>query len=188
MSNNFWANPLLWIGAYLMGYTITIVVLSLPGMQTKVKNRIPKPIVRIFIFLTFIAPIIALPFTKGPRITIQTPAALTVGIILLGSNFIIKILAQKEIGIAPALKSKGSLVTRGVYGTVRNPLYMSNFLLAVGMAVLLKSMYALLFSIPYALLYLPIIHFEEKELLEKYGEEYKEYKRKVPWRMIPKLL
>ena len=108
----------------------------------------------IFILLTFIAPIIALPFTKGPRIAILTPVALTVGIILLGINFIIKILAQKEIGIASALKSKGSLVTRGVYGTVRNPLYMSNFLLAVGMAVLLKSMYALLFSIPYALLYL----------------------------------
>ena len=49
-------------------------------------------------------------------------------------------------------------------------------------------MCALLFSIPYALLYLFIIHFEEKNLLERYGEEYKEYKRKTPWKMIPKVI
>lgn len=65
---------------------------------------------------------------------------------------------------------------------------MSNGLLALGVAILFKSMYALLFSIPYGLLYLLIIHFEEKNLLERHGEEYKEYKRKTPWKMIPKVI
>lgn len=41
--------------------------------------------------------------------------------------------------------------------------------------------------IPYFLSFLLIIHFEEKNLIEKYGKEYLEYKRKVPWRMIPGL-
>ena len=31
------------------------------------------------------------------------------------------------------------------------------------------------------------INFERKSLLEIYGEEYKEYKRKIPGRAIPKL-
>ncbi|PIP12413.1 MAG: hypothetical protein COT45_01465 [bacterium (Candidatus Stahlbacteria) CG08_land_8_20_14_0_20_40_26] len=85
-------------------------------------------------------------------------------------------------------KSKAKLSTTGIYGVVRHPLYTSNGLLALGMAILFKSMCALLFSIPYALLYLFIIHFEEKNLLERYGEEYKEYKRKTPWKMIPKVI
>ncbi len=181
------AHPFFWIGIYLFGYSITIVVLSLGAMQKKVESRPPKPLVRIFILTTFIAPPLILPFTKGPKMVIPSPFTLTVGILLLIINFFIKIIAQRQIGIAPALKGKGKLISTGIYGIVRHPLYMSNGLLALGMAILFKSTYAFLFSIPYTLLYLPIIHFEEKNLLEKYGEEYKEYKKKVPWRLIPKL-
>lgn len=181
-------NPLFWIGIYLVGYTITIVVISLPRLSTKFENKLLRSLVRPFILLTFIGPPLALPFTKGPRMAIPTLVALTVGIILLGINFILKILGQKQIGILPALKGKARLVATGVYGIVRHPLYLSNGLLALGMAILFKSMYALLFSIPYFLSYLLIIHFEERDLLEKYGEEYREYTKKVPWRLIPWLL
>jgi len=199
MLNNFWTNPLFWIGIYLIGYIITIVVLASPRVSNRVENKIPKPLVRIFILLTFIVPPVILPFapldnkrltgfTEGPRIAIPIPVALTVGILLLGINFIIKIVAQRQIGVSPALKSKANLITTGIYGIVRHPLYMSNGLLAIGMAILFRSVYALLFSIPYTLLYLPIIHFEEKGLLEKYGEEYEDYRRKVPWKLIPKII
>ena len=67
---------------------------------------------------------------------------------------------------------------------VRHPLYMSNGLLAIGMAILFRSIFALLFFIPYFLFFLLLIHFEEKNPLEKYGEEYRRYRKKVPWRMI----
>lgn len=184
MLNTFLNNPPFWIGIYLVGYTITIIVLNLRVILTKVEHKIPKPLIRVFLLLTFIAPPLALPFTKGQKTAIP---ALIVGIILLGINFIIKALSQKQLGPIPALKSKGRLITTGIYGWVRHPIYLSNGLLAAGMAVLFKSMYALLFLIPYFLFYLPIIHFEEEDLLEKYREEYKEYKRKVPWRIIPKL-
>jgi len=186
MSDNFLIDPVFWMGIYLMGYTIAIIVFSLPELLNWV-NRIPKPVIRIFTLSTFIVPVIALPFTEGPRMEIPTPIALIMGIILLGMNFIIKISAQKQIGISPVLKGKGKLVTTGVYGIVRNPLYLSNGLLAMGMAILFRSLYAFLFSIFYLLSYLPIIHLEERDLLEKYGREYLDYRKKVPWRMIPKL-
>lgn len=199
MIHNIWLNPLFWIGIYLIGYSITIAVLSISGMQTKVENKIPKPLVRIFVFVTFVVPPVILPFTsldskhlteftKSPKIAIPTPVALTVGTFLLGMNFVIKILAQRQIGLSPALKSKAKLITTGIYGIVRHPLYMSNGLLAIGMAILFKSLYALLFSIPYFLAYLLIIYFEEKDLLEKYEEEYKKYKKKVRWRILPKII
>lgn len=181
------SNPVFWICVYLVGYITVVVVLSLKPMLTEVETKVPKPIVRIFILFTFLAPPIALPFTEGPKIGIPRPVALILGIVILVVNFVIKILGQKEIGKIPALKSKGKLVTQGIYGTVRHPLYMSNGLLAMGMAILFQSVYAFLFSIAYSLSYLLIIYFEEKDLLEKYGEEYLEYKRKVAWRMVPKL-
>lgn len=182
------SNPLFWIGVYFVGYAITIAAISLPKLSTKVENRIPKLFIRIFILSTFIAPPLALPFTKGPKIVIPTPIALTLGILLLGINFIIKITAQKQIGTIPALRRKSNLVTAGIYGIVRHPLYLSNGLLAMGMAALFRSMYALMFSVPYFLSYLLIIYFEEKDLLGKYGEEYKGYKKKVPWKLIPRII
>lgn len=188
MVNAFFINSLFWIGLYIVGYVITIVVVSQSGMRIRVETKMPGVLTRIFILLTFVAPPVILPFTKGPKIAIPTSVALTVGILLLGINFIIKIVAQRQIGVSPALKSKAKLITTGIYGIVRHPLYLSNGLLAIGMAILLKSMSALLFSIPYALLYLLIIHFEERGLLEKYGEEYEAYKGKTPWRMIPKII
>jgi protein-S-isoprenylcysteine O-methyltransferase Ste14 len=176
------------MSVYLIGYTIVIIALSLKKTLTEIVNKLPKSLLRIYIFFTFIAPPVALPFTKGLKIAIPTYVALTVGIFLLAMNFLIKILAQKQIGALPVVKSKSKLVTTGIYGIVRNPLYMSNGLLAIGMAIFLRSMNALLFSIPYSLSYLLIIYFEEKDLLEKYGREYQDYKMKVPYRIIPKII
>ncbi len=118
---------------------------------------------------------------------IPTIIVVTLGIFFLGLNFYLKIIAHREIGISPALKSKTNLITTGIYGIIRNPLYLSNVFLAIGMAVLFKSEYALLFSLVYFLFLWPIIYFEERDLMKKYGEEYKKYQKNTKWRMIPYL-
>lgn len=179
--------PFFWVGIYLVGYMITIITLGQKEMLAKVEKRMPKILLRIFLLTIFIGTPIALSVLEGPKIAIPKPIALSGGIALLGINFLIKALAQKQLGVIPALKSKGKLATGGIYGVVRHPMYLSNGLLAVGVAFLFRSRNALLFSIPYFLLFLPIIYFEERDLLEKYGKDYEGYKRKVPWRMIPKL-
>jgi len=120
MLNNFWSSPLFWISVYLIGYIIVMVMFVSPRVLSKVENKMPKPLIRIFALLTFGVPVIALPFNEGPKIAIPTSVALTVGITTLGINFIIKILAQRQIGMSPALKSKMRLVTKGLYGIVRH--------------------------------------------------------------------
>ena len=180
-------NPFFWISIYLIGYITAMVVFISSRGLSKAENKIPRTFIRIFTLSTFVGPAIVLPFTEGPKIDIPTPITLTLGIILLGINFYLKIMAQKRIGVIPALKGKSKIITTGIYGVIRHPLYISNSLLALGMAILFKSMFAFLFSILYFFLYLPMIYFEEKDLLKKYGEEYQEYKRKVPWRIIPKI-
>ena len=170
---------------YLIGYIISIIVLSSSKRATKLQNKIPEPFVKIFILSVFMLPILILPFTKSPKIPISTINALSIGIIFLIANFYIKIIAQKQIGKLPGLKTKGKLITTGIYNIIRHPLYLSNGFLALGLAILFKSWYAFLFSIVYMLLFLLIIHFEEKDLLKKYGKEYEKYKKKVKYKIIP---
>lgn len=102
MLTDFYTNPLFWIGLYLVGYIITMVVIRSYSMQKRTENKTPKSLMRIFILLTFVAPPLVLPFTRGPKMAIPTPVALTVGILLLSINFIIKIVAQRQIGVSPA--------------------------------------------------------------------------------------
>jgi len=151
MLNNFWVEPFFWIGLYLIGYMITILVFISSKRAMKIENSIPKALVRIFAFLTFVLPIVILPFTEGPKMSIPTIITLTVGIFFLVLNFYLKIIAHRDIGISPALKSKTNLITTGIYRIIRNPLYLSNVFLAIGMAFLFKSGYALLFSLVYFL-------------------------------------
>ncbi|MDP8238057.1 MAG: isoprenylcysteine carboxylmethyltransferase family protein [Candidatus Hatepunaea meridiana] len=162
-----------------MGYITVIVIFSSAKRLNWVGSNIPKPLMRVFMLSTFIAPPVILPFTEGPKITIPTPAAIAVGIILIAGSFIIRIIAQRLIGALSALKGKAELITTGIYGISRHPLYLGNFIFAAGMAILFRSMYAFLFSILYGILYLLIIHFEERDLFAKYGEEYAKYRRDV---------
>lgn len=180
--------PAIWTFLYILGYIIVIIVLSSKNRISRVQKSVPKPVIMLFMLLTFIAPPVILPFARGPGIGIPSSISITLGIILIALNFVIKFLGQRKIGTIPGLKEKGNMVTGGIYGIIRHPLYMSNGLLAIGLAILFDAMYALVFSICYFFLFLPIIYFEEKDLIEKYGEKYLKYKRKVPWRMIPRVV
>jgi protein-S-isoprenylcysteine O-methyltransferase Ste14 len=184
----FFKIPLFWITLWLMGYIITLGGLGPTGLRTRVYNRVPKSVVMCFMLLFIILPVVALPFADGPKMGIPSVVAISLGGVLFAANVIIKVLSQRKIGAMPALKAKGMLVTDGIYKVVRHPLYMSNGLLAMGMALMAQSLYALLFSVPYFLSFLLIIHFEEEVLLEQYGDQYLAYKRQVPWRLVPKVI
>jgi protein-S-isoprenylcysteine O-methyltransferase Ste14 len=79
----------------------------------------------------------------------------------------------------------GTLLTDGLYATIRNPRYVEVALWTLGYALFANYLagYALfLLSIP--TLYL-IVLLEEKELSKRFGDEYDEYRRQVP-RFIPR--
>ena len=80
---------------------------------------------------------------------------------------------------------ENTLVTDGVYGIVRNPIYSAYYLVCLGV-VLIENNY-ILFLIPIlGYVYMTIIlkNTEEKWLYTLYGEKYKEYCDKVN-RCIP---
>ena len=77
------------------------------------------------------------------------------------------------------------LVTTGLYGFVRHPLYFAWMLLVF--AAPRMTMTRLTFAV-LSTAYLAIaIPFEERALVRVFGAHYREYQRRVRWRMIPGL-
>ncbi len=73
-----------------------------------------------------------------------------------------------------------TLVTRGIYGKIRHPMYASQFLFVIAQCLLLQNWIAgpvnLLIFIPF---YLLRVRAEEKMMLESFGEEYQGYMQKT---------
>lgn len=76
------------------------------------------------------------------------------------------------------------VIDTGLYGIVRHPMYSATLLLFLSMPLILGSLIAL----PIFLLYIPIIIvrlLSEEKLLEAELDGYREYKKRVRWRLIP---
>jgi protein-S-isoprenylcysteine O-methyltransferase Ste14 len=80
-----------------------------------------------------------------------------------------------------------SLTTVGPYAFVRNPIYLANFLIGLGLVVLAEAIilipvYLIVFGLPYR----KIVHQEECFLEKKFGDEFRHYCAAVP-RWLPRL-
>ena len=83
-------------------------------------------------------------------------------------------------------KSKGQLVTTGVYGRVRHPQYLGFLLLTLGMLFEWTTIFTLLLWPVLAILYYRLAKEEDKENEQRFGEEYRKYKSMVPM-FIPRV-
>lgn len=79
------------------------------------------------------------------------------------------------------------LVTGGLFGHSRNPLYVGNLLIYFGLFLIHNSPWVYLLGVPFFLFaYRAIVATEEDYLQRKFGETYQEYCRSVP-RWLPRL-
>lgn len=78
-----------------------------------------------------------------------------------------------------------SLNTTGIYSIVRNPLYIGNFFMFIGILIIFSNIFAsLIFSVFLILQYYFIILAEENYLLQTYGQSYRAYFSEIR-RVIP---
>jgi protein-S-isoprenylcysteine O-methyltransferase Ste14 len=106
------------------------------------------------------------------------------GLILPISNIIILLgILLIIFGWRKIYRAKGQLVTTGIYGHVRHPQYLGFLLFTLGMNILWITFSALLLWFILAILYYRLAKKEDKELEERFGEEYLNYKRDVPMLM-----
>jgi protein-S-isoprenylcysteine O-methyltransferase Ste14 len=80
-----------------------------------------------------------------------------------------------------------TLVRDGIFAHCRNPLYLGNILIVIGLGIVANSVPFYIIGIPFFIfMYMAIIRAEEHFLANMFGEEYVEYSRKVN-RLIPSL-
>jgi protein-S-isoprenylcysteine O-methyltransferase Ste14 len=79
------------------------------------------------------------------------------------------------------------LVTDGIFGHCRNPLYVGNILMLLGVGIISNSLFFLLFVVPFfCFIYQAIVLAEENYLRNKFGVSYLAYTNNVN-RWIPDL-
>ena len=76
------------------------------------------------------------------------------------------------------------VVSTGLYGIVRHPMYTATILMFLAMPLVMGSWWAFLAMIPYVLAIVTRIK-DEETLLVKELEGYQEYKEKVRWKLMP---
>ena len=84
-----------------------------------------------------------------------------------------------------ALRTEG-LVADGPFRYVRNPLYLGNILLSLGMALLMSPLGASILVFGQTFFLIRLIHREEWELLKSEGDRFSAYRAAVPM-LVPSL-
>jgi len=80
-----------------------------------------------------------------------------------------------------------ALVERGIFGHSRNPLYVANMLILLGLAIAHNGWVMYLLVLPlFAFTYVAIVHAEEQYLSARFGGTYHAYCARVP-RWMPRL-
>ncbi|HEY3295933.1 MAG TPA: isoprenylcysteine carboxylmethyltransferase family protein [bacterium] len=76
------------------------------------------------------------------------------------------------------------IITTGIYGVVRHPMYLGGLMYFFGAPLLLGSKYGLLIGLLLSLMFVARIFGEEKTLLTQFPD-YADYRQKVRHRLIP---
>lgn len=110
------------------------------------------------------------------------------GVILIGAGVLVAVAGMQRLGAnltpVPYPRENGTLITGGIYGVVRHPIYLGVLLGTLGWAVLRHSLVALLVTLALFVLFDRKAAREEVWLTQKYAG-YAEYRRHVhkliPW-------
>lgn len=200
MLNSVLVRIFLIISFLFFGYNVTYIILFKKRhknqkdneINNKLKNtrifaRIGIHLINVFIFLCclniFIYQYWKLIFPTI-NIPIMSDIFQIVGFTLIIGGNIVLLLAYRKLGVHWSYPIDGSkkqkdLVTTGIYGKVRHPIYLSFNIFCIGFNLLLLDWFLTVLYIIAAIgLYFQAID-EEKILIDYFGEEYLEYMNKT---------
>ena len=110
-------------------------------------------------------------------------AWLYVGLIILVLGLAMQCMTTISVANTPLDKP----VTQGPYCISRHPFYFSGFLTLVGMGIASASWVVLLCALLWIAFFYIVVPTEERFLIEKYGDSYREYMNRTPrWIGLPK--
>lgn len=101
-----------------------------------------------------------------------------VGVILLIFTFFLEKSGLNTVFGRP--QETPHVITGGVFSVVRHPIYLGAILGYAGMAFMTLSLASVALLVIITAFYWYISRYEEKLLTQRFGDEYREYMRKVP--------
>jgi len=124
--------------------------------------------------------VLPLPFTLPEAALVRGAAA--GALIVLGVAFFaagVRNFSRASTPV-PSTQPVRSLVTTGIHGLSRNPIYVGMFLLYVGIAVAARSPWVLVLAPPIAItMRYGVVAREEAYLEQRFGDAYRDYKARV---------
>ena len=109
---------------------------------------------------------------------------LYVGIPIYFIGLIMNLMVGINIATTPFDKEP---ITKGVYRYSRHPAYFGGFLIYLGIGIACASWVFLLLAVAWIVMWQIAVPAEERSLLKKYGDSYRQYMSKTPrWLGIPK--
>jgi protein-S-isoprenylcysteine O-methyltransferase Ste14 len=110
-----------------------------------------------------------------------------VRMIILGLSLVIALFLMKSGHIAARHEQRPvGVLSDGAFRYVRHPLYLGSILSYMGVAIATASLLSLILLVLIFVFYNYIADYEEKLLEERFGEEYKSYKKRTG-RWVPKI-
>ena len=114
-----------------------------------------------------------------------------IGVVLIAAALYVFWRAHADLGLnwSPTLeiREKHELITRGIYGVIRHPMYASQWILAIAQPLLLQNWLVgfanLIIFVPF---YFLRVQAEEKMMQDSFGDEYRTYMKKTG-AVFPKL-
>jgi len=112
-----------------------------------------------------------------------------VGVAVLGLSWVLWgywVLGKNWAPSVSGVRRDTVLVTTGLYGIVRHPIYLGLFISLTALALMAANLLVLLPTLALLIVLYASIAEEEVILIDRFGDEYREYKKRTP-RLIPKL-
>jgi len=111
------------------------------------------------------------------------------GLIITVIGGFVRVVTVFELGhrfsIFVALQSGHRLKTDGFYRFVRHPSYLGALLAMAGWALVFRSSIGLLLTLAMFVPIIARIRAEEDFLVREFGEQYRAYQQRTPWRLFP---
>ncbi|MFB0515943.1 MAG: isoprenylcysteine carboxylmethyltransferase family protein [Candidatus Neomarinimicrobiota bacterium] len=129
--------------------------------------------------------ILVLPVCPQPRLMIGNWNWIAGGVILAAALVFATPAFSIKWWAAP--DEKTVLKTTGIYGLVRNPIYLADILFALGFAMMFRSIIGIALVPLWWAGFLFLVLIEEESLARALGQPYLEYKQRVKGRILPGL-
>jgi len=144
-----------------------------------------KVLLGLLFLAMFFVPIfyVATPWLDFANYSLPTWAG-WLGVIILAGALAVFWRAHADLGLnwSPTLeiREKHELITRGIYGVIRHPMYASQWLWVIAQPLLLQNWIAgWLNLLVFILFYSLRVRAEEQLMLEQFGDQYRSYMQKV---------